>query len=395
MPSIMKNTIYLILLITIRVFGQESDTSILEKTISNIYDIERVKYQSTLQAMDGGTTYLDKTDTVFFDFTNSNNSTPKYHMVSDESELIYDGKRHISTLVNEKVIIIDDTPNANNPLILTLYAVKKFLPEMMMNENIEFIRKQDTLLNGQKLYVFDITYKGGYIDWGNFVLKNVSAAETEYTLMIGMKDYLPRKMIMDNGSTGRTSRTYDNFDFDYNQDDKVWSGELFPKDYSKMTWSVYREKQKNKIQTLKVPSNESKMDKDILNWKLPSLEDNSIVDFSKLKGNIILLEFWFKNCGPCVQAVPKLNAIYKKYKNQKFQLFGIEYLEDFPQENLMEYVEKIKIAYPTLYKGGNMAARYEVSSAPTFILINKKGDVIYAESGFNEEEMTKVIEANL
>ncbi|MCM4174326.1 TlpA family protein disulfide reductase [Arenibacter sp. TNZ] len=344
--------------------------------------------------MDGGTTYLDKMDTVFFDFTNSNNSTPKYHMASDESELIYDGKRHISTLVNEKVILIDDTPNANNPLMLTLYGVKKFLPEMMMNENIEFVRKQDTLLNGQKLYVFDITFKGGYIDWGNFVLKNVSAAETEYTLMIGMSDYLPRKMIMDNGPTGRMSRTYDSFDFDYNQDDSVWSGALFPKDYSKMTWAEYREK-KNKMQSLKVRSTESKMVQDIKQWKLPNLEDNSMVDFSKLKGNVILLEFWFKNCGPCVQAVPKLNAIHEKYKDGKFQLFGIEFREDFPQENLMAYVEKIKIAYPTLYKGGSLAATYEVTAAPTFILINKKGDVIFAESGFNEKEIIKLIEANL
>ncbi|MCM4174237.1 TlpA family protein disulfide reductase [Arenibacter sp. TNZ] len=391
----MKKTIYLICFITIKVFSQESDTSILEKTISNIYDIERVKYQSTFQAMDGGTTYLDKIDTVFFDFTNSNNSTPKYHMASDESELIYDGKRHISTLVNEKVILIDDTPNANNPLILTLYGVKKFLPEMMMNENIEFVRKQDTLLNGQKLYVFDITFKGGYIDWGNFVLKNVSAAETEYTLMIGMSDYLPRKMIMDNGPTGRMSRTYDSFDFDYNQDDSVWSGALFPKDYSKMTWAEYREKQKNKMQSLKVRSAESKIVQDVEHWKLPNLENNSIVDFNKLKGNVILIEFWFKNCGPCVQAVPKLNAIHEKYKDSKFQLFGIEYREDFPQENLMAYVEKIKIEYPTLYKGKSLAATYEVTAAPTFILINKKGDVIFAESGFNEKEIIKLIEANL
>jgi thiol-disulfide isomerase/thioredoxin len=391
----MKKIIYLIFLITIRVLSQESDTSILEKTISNIYDIERVKYQSTLQAMDGGTTYLDKKDTVFFDFTNSNNSTPKYHMVSDESELIYDGKRHISTLVNEKVILIDDAPNANNPLILTLYAVKKFLPEMMMNENIEFVRKEDTLLNGQNLYVFDITFKGGYIDWGNFVLKNVSGAETEYTLMIGKSDYLPRKMIMDNGPTGRTSRTYENFDFDYNQDDKVWSGKLLPKDYSTITWTEYREKQKSKMQALKVRSSESKMGKAIDQWKLPRLKDNSIVDFSELKGSVILLEFWFKNCGPCVQAVPKLNAIYQEYKNEKFHLFGIEFREDFSQENLRGYVEKIKIAYPTLYKGGSMAAKYAVSAAPTFVLINKKGDVIYAQSGFNEEEIIKKIEANL
>ena len=279
-------------------------------------------------------------------------------------------------------------------MLLTLYAVKKLLPDMMINSNIEFIRKQDTLLNRQMLYVFDIIFNGGYIDWENFVLKNVSGAETEYTLMIGKSDYLPRKMIMDNGPNGRMSRTYDNFDFDYVPNANVWTGALLPKDYETMTFTQFYDKQVEKMQGLKVDSSESKMGKAIEQWKLPRLEDNSIVDFSKLKGNVILLEFWFKNCGPCVQAVPKLNVIYQKYKNEKFHLFGIEFREDFSQENLREYAKKIKIAYPTLYKGGSMAATYEVSAAPAFILINKKGDVIYAQSGFNEEEIIKKIEAN-
>jgi len=42
-----------------------------------------------------------------------------------------------------------------------------------------------------------------------------------------------------------------------------------------------------------------------------------------------------------------------------------------------------------------MAATYGISAAPTFILINKKGDVIYSESGFKEKEIIELIEANL
>ncbi len=393
----MKKIIYLICLVTIRMFGQESDTSILEKTVSKIYDIESVRYQSTLQAIESGTIYLNQTDTIFFDFTNRNiNSTPKYHLESSESELIYDGKRHIQSLVKEKIILTnDDTPNANNPLLLTLYAVKKFLPEMIINNDIEIIRKKDTVYNGKELYVFDLKYEDGRIDWATFALKNVMGAEIKYTLMISMSDYLPRKMIMDNGPSGKMSRTYDNFDFDYTPNDKVWTGKLLPQDYSKMTFTHYYDNQRKKIQSLKVSSSGSAMTKAINNWKLPYLKSNSMVDFSKFKGNLILLEFWFKNCGPCVQAVPKLNEIHQKYKNEKFQLFGIEYQENFSQENLIEYVEKIKIEYPTLYKGKSMAATYGISAAPTFILINKKGDIIYSESGFKEEEIIALIEANL
>lgn len=392
----MRKAIYLIILITINGFSQESDTSILDKTISNIYGIETVKYQSTFQSIESGTTYSDRTDTIFFDFRNTtSHSTPKYHLTSSDSELIYDGKKHIATWVNEKVILTNESPNANNPLLLTLYAVKKILPKLMTNSDVELTRKTDTLINDKNLYVFNFKYKNGRIDWNKFTSERVEGAETEITLMISMSDYLPRKMIMENGPSGTMSRTYDKFDFEYIPNDKVWTGELLPKDYSKMTFSQYYELKKNEMQSLKLGSSESKMAKGIENWKLPYLKMDSMVDFSKLKGNLILLEFWFKNCGPCVQAVPSLNAIYQKYKSDQFQLFGIEYRENFSQENLIDYVEKIKIAYPTLYKGKNLASSYGISAAPTFILIDKQGNIIYSESGFNEEEIITVIEANL
>ncbi|MBU2903892.1 TlpA family protein disulfide reductase [Arenibacter algicola] len=392
----MKKVIYLICLIGVNVFGQESDSSILEKTVSKIYEIETVKYQSTFQAMDSGTTYSDRTDTIFFDFRSSTfNSTPKYHLTSSDAELIYDGKRHIQSLVNEKVILTNESPNANNPLLLTIYSVKKLLPKLMTNDSILIKRKNDTIINNKSVYVFNFKYRNGRINWDKFITESVHGASSEITLMISISDYLPRKMIMDNGPTGTMSRTYDNFDFEYVPRAVVWTGELLPENYSKMTFTQYYEIKKKEMQSLKGRSTESKAIKDIKQWELPNLEDDSMVDVSKLRGNVILLEFWFKNCGPCVQAVPKLNAIHEKYKHGKFRLFGIEYREDFPQENLMAYIEKIKMAYPTLYKGGSLAATYEVTAAPTFVLISKKGDVVYAESGFNEKEIIKLIEANL
>lgn len=253
----MRKAIYLIILITINGFSQESDTSILDKTISNIYGIETVKYQSTFQSIESGTTYSDRTDTIFFDFRNTTfHSTPKYHLTSSDSELIYDGKKHIATWVNEKVILTNESPNANNPLLLTLYAVKKILPKLMTNSDVELTRKTDTLINDKNLYVFDFKYKNGRIDWDKFTSERVEGAETEITLMISMSDYLPRKMIMDNGPSGTMSRTYDKFDFEYIPNHKVWTGELLPKDYSKMTFTQYYELKKKEMQSLNVGSSE-------------------------------------------------------------------------------------------------------------------------------------------
>lgn len=83
----MKKYLYLICLIAIKMFSQESNSSILETTVSKIYGIETVKYQSTFQAMESGTTYSDRTDTIFFDFKDVS-FPPKYHLTSNKAELI-------------------------------------------------------------------------------------------------------------------------------------------------------------------------------------------------------------------------------------------------------------------------------------------------------------------
>jgi thiol-disulfide isomerase/thioredoxin len=392
----MKKTIYFFLLITINVLGQESNNTILEKTILQLNKIERILYQSTFQAMENGIVYSERTDSIFFDFTNQNkNSTPKYFIKNDLVEMVFDGKQLIQSLAKEKLIVTYQNSNVNNPLMLMLFPIKRILPKMMYNSNIEIIRKKDTVVNGQEHYLFDLRQKNEILDWDRLALKELMGATNNYTLIIGKSDYLPRKIVMSNGPSGTMSRTFEDFNYEYVVDHNIWTGELFPAEYDKITFEEYFKIMQEKMASHISNSNGSVKSKHFENWELPNLEDNSMVDFSKLKGNVILLEFWFKNCGPCVQAVPKLNAIHEKYKDRKFQLFGIEYREDFPQENLMAYVEKIKIAYPTLYKGGSLAATYKVTAAPTFMIIDKKGDVIYAEIGFNDEEIMKVIEANL
>ena len=73
----------------------------------------------------------------------------------------------------------------------------------------------------------------------------------------------------------------------------------------------------------------------------------------------------------------------------------MEFREDFPKENLQEYVSKIKINYPVLYKGKELANKYSVQAAPTFMIIDKKGNVVYLESGFDKEKIERVIKDNL
>ena len=63
--------------------------------------------------------------------------------------------------------------------------------------------------------------------------------------------------------------------------------------------------------------------------------------------------------------------------------------------DLQEYVSKIKMDYPVLYEGKELANKYEVRAAPTFMIIDKKGHIVYLESGFDKVRIEKIIKENL
>lgn len=382
---------------TISIYSQESNIEILKKTISKLNKIETVFYESAIKCIESGTTYVDRKDSIYFDFRYIT-GTPKYYLNSKDSELIYDGKRHIQTMVKDKLIVIGGTNNPNNPLTLTLYPIKLLLPKLIIHKNVEISRKKDVVLNKNDNYVFEISLKNNVIDWQKIAINSYPRENpiyNKYTLLINKSTFLPSKLTIPNGPSGTISRTITNVNFDYKVNDKLWEGELLPADYTYLTFDAYMKQMKAKRALLSKKNTDTVINKNIGPWKIPNVKNDKLVDFSKFKGKVVLLEFWFKFCGPCVKAVPQLNAMQQKYKDSNFLLYGIEFREDFSRENLQEYVSKVKIKYPVLYKGKNLANQFSIGSAPTIMILDKKGNIIYLKSGFRQAEIEKIIKENI
>ena len=68
-------------------------------------------------------------------------------------------------------------------------------------------------------------------------------------------------------------------------------------------------------------------------WKDQSLPDGnflqmidgSVKSFSDFKGKLLVINFWYINCGPCIIEMPYLNDLVNKYQNEDVQFLALSF----------------------------------------------------------------------
>ena len=128
-------------------------------------------------------------------------------------------------------------------------------------------------------------------------------------------------------------------------------------------------------------------------WTLPLYNKKENITLRNFKGKVVLLDFWIKNCGPCIKSIPDLNALQQKFKNVKFEILGINSYD--PKEDIIWFCNKNKPKYKNLMQGKEIAVKYGVTSFPTVILIDKNGKILYSGNSLEKIKNEKMIEKAL
>src|SRR5262249_18815291 len=58
-------------------------------------------------------------------------------------------------------------------------------------------------------------------------------------------------------------------------------------------------------------------------WKIAAWSDGRSRELADVRGKVVVLDFWGTWCGPCVQAVPTMKELEKKYKGQPVAFLSI------------------------------------------------------------------------
>lgn len=140
------------------------------------------------------------------------------------------------------------------------------------------------------------------------------------------------------------------------------------------------ENEKKQMQYMTTQSNtkENTHNKDAIPFEATDLHGKKYT-LNELKGKIIVMNFWFTSCKPCVLEMPELNKLVKKHQDKDVLFLGFALNN---QSELKAFLKKHSFAYKVIPNSGKIAKDYGLNSYPTHIIIDRNLKIVYSTTGF-------------
>ncbi|WP_176112955.1 TlpA family protein disulfide reductase [Sediminibacterium ginsengisoli] len=387
----MKQLLVLTLALPLSVLAQKKSASaveVLQKTLNKLESLKTVSYSQTRETRYFADNYQHtlKAD-MFIDFAASNALNLRFQAESDKTIFVYDGQYRL--LIDKENQTIDSASAAtfasmrnNSYLYHSLAMLRRMIPGTIANDSI---RKSvsDTLIGKTTYYNVRMEGDGMYFALlGGMEYYKNAQLRRPYYLLIDKKTYLPYQFISKyiRGTDDRdyVTMTYSNMDTRANTPaPRGWS------------YAAYADTYKPYVAPAVIPL--IKPGTQAPGFTLPAYLPAGIDSLSlqQYAGKVVLLEFWFKSCGPCMEAMPHYNELQQSFNKSDFALITIN-VED-PVEDIKFFYNKYQPVYPMLYNGRSFWQSVGFTGAPASLLIDRAGKVREVIRGFVKDDIEKKV----
>jgi thiol-disulfide isomerase/thioredoxin len=110
--------------------------------------------------------------------------------------------------------------------------------------------------------------------------------------------------------------------------------------------------------------------------------DGKAIDLSKMKGKVVLIDFWATWCPPCRAEVPDVVATYKKFHDQGFEIAGISL--DQNKDSLLAFTKEHEMTWPQYFDGkgwdNDISKGFGIDEIPAMWLVGKDGNLISTDA---------------
>ncbi len=364
--------------------------SVLIKLSNTLNGLRNIKYEITRELNYSSENYHNLSSwSVYCDFGSKDTLIGFKYQINDSSvKQIFNGTEKFDIDIKNKTISVSYHPdkeifNGLSALYNSIITLKNVLPILIVDKTI-IKTINDTILNNTLYTVVCINAGKRRIQYlGSGFDSMTTKYDFIYKIILDKNSYLPVEVIQKNNL---------NSDFIKTSFSNLKTNIVPP---SELTWyySTYTDKYKlSEQKSVGQPLSNGTLAPD---WKL-GIYNNKDISLNELKGQVILLDFWIKNCGPCIQSVPFFKELQNKFKDKNFKLISINSYDS--EEDIAWFCNKHQINYMVLINGESVANEYRVSVFPTFFIIDKSGKIIYSHIGYDaskQQEIEQIIDDSL
>ena len=115
------------------------------------------------------------------------------------------------------------------------------------------------------------------------------------------------------------------------------------------------------------------------------------ISLSQFEGKIVVMHFWATWNDHCLEKLPEIKELYRKFKGPDVQFIGIS--RDDQIDDLKGIVLQKNIEWPQIFEGmrykGMMSKLYDVRNIPMTFVVDKRGKVQYV--GSSKDKIIQIV----
>lgn len=116
---------------------------------------------------------------------------------------------------------------------------------------------------------------------------------------------------------------------------------------------------------------------------------------SDYRGKIVLINFWATWCGPCKAEMPSMEALYRSYPREDFEILAVS-IDIDPAAPIQQFIEDFGFTFPVLLdETFQVNDQYQVRVVPTSVVVDRKGIVTHRLLGakdWNDPDAKRFLE---
>ncbi len=107
----------------------------------------------------------------------------------------------------------------------------------------------------------------------------------------------------------------------------------------------------------------------------------------ELKGKVLVINFWFTSCKPCIQEMPHLNKLVEENKNT-----GVVFLAPAPESEsqIRKFLTKYSFDYSIIPSSIDFMTTMKIEKFPTHLVIDREGIIRQVLIGYADDIKEKL-----